>query len=472
MVAVCLLMAQFSLGLILLEDPDSVPAIPETTLAEFPLEVRTEIQQALEQLQQAPNTSDLAAELAILLHANGHLSVAEPFYLKALRSAPDDFRWLYYWAVLLDSSNRPDAALDVYRKARGIDRGYVPLTLRLADLLAASGNLAEATPLYSEVLDLFPELAVAHFGLGRAFQQQGRNEDALRHLERACTLHPTYGAAHYALAQELRRAGRPQEAQHHLEMYQRYRLNRAVIGDSLLTALERRRTGSRRALDLLRDGVAAGERGDHLEAIRLNREALQLAPDLLQASVNLMILLGTEGRHDEQQEVYEEAAVRNPAADDLHYNFGVALYQRDQFVAAAEAFRRTLQINPLHPHAHNNLGTILQLEGKYNEAEGHFRAALHSRPDFRLARFNLGRLFLARGRLDAAIDEFEQIKSPEDRETARYLYGLAAALVRKGELSRALIVSEQALELARRFEQAELISALERDIARLPRAPK
>jgi tetratricopeptide (TPR) repeat protein len=445
----------------------AVPEIPPAVLETFSPEFRTEIERTLQHLQQNPADSRSAGELAMLFHANGHLAAAEALYSLARQGAPGEFRWAYYLGVVRDAANRAAEAEAAYREAHGLDAAYVPLTLRLAELAASAGRHSEAAALYQEVLQRFPDLAVAHFGLGRAFQQAGQRAEAIAHLRRACELHPTYGAAHYALARELQASGQGDEAQRHLEQYQRFRLNRAVVGDSLLNEVERLKTGSRKALDLLAQGVAAGERGEIEHAIQLHREALELSPDLLQASVNLLILLGKAGRFEELAAVFERAAAQHPSADELHYNYGVALMQNHRPVEAGEAFRRTLQINPLHPQAHNNLGSVLELEGNWQEAEAHYRSALDSRPDFRLARFNLARMLLRRQQIDPAISELERIQSPDDQETPRYLYALAAAWVRKGDLARGRELSLQALEKARRYGQTDLIAALERDLAKL-----
>jgi tetratricopeptide (TPR) repeat protein len=447
----------------------AVPDIPKASLDAFPEETREQIVQLLDRLRQKPDEAQLAGELGMLLHGNGHLSTAEQFYRTAVFHASGEFRWWYLLGVVLDASNQAEPALEAYNKAYQLDSGYVPLLLRLAELAMSSGSFDRAEGHYRAVLDRHPDLAVAHFGLGRVFQQTGKGGEALTHLQRAAELHPSYGAVHYALAQELQRVGRAEESRRHLEMYQRHRLTRAVVGDGVLSEVEALKVGSSLALELLKKGVEAGDRGDHQEAIRLNQAALELEPELLQASVNLVILLGREGRMDELDSVCRSAAERHPAADDLHYNCGVAWFQKERFEAGKAAFARALQINPLHPEAHNNFGMILTLEARFAEAERHYRSALEVRPGYRVARFNLGRVLLAQDRPLEAIAEFEQLKEPVDEETPRYLYALAAAMVRRGDLAAARTTTEEALELARRFGQSDLVQALERDLNRLPK---
>lgn len=54
--------------------------------------------------------------------------------------------------------------------------------------------------------------ALLRFGLGNAYAQQGRFEEAVMHLERAVELDPGYSAAWKALGKALTAAGRSEQA--------------------------------------------------------------------------------------------------------------------------------------------------------------------------------------------------------------------------------------------------------------------
>lgn len=59
----------------------------------------------------------------------------------------------------------------------------------------------------------------------------------------------------------------------------------------------------------------------------------------------------------------------------------------------------------------------------------HFQATVENRPDHRMAHFELGRLLVHKGQFAEAINHFQQTLKPEDENTPRYLYALAAAPV-------------------------------------------
>jgi Flp pilus assembly protein TadD len=142
----------------------------------------------------------------------------------------------------------------------------------------------------------------------------------------------------------------------------------------------------------------------------------------------------------------------------------VLLGLRGEWARAAEAYRNAIAVNPQHAQAHNNLGQILERGGRIDEAAEAYGQALASRPDFRLARFNLGRMLIARGKLAEAIAELEKLTTPRDAEAPRYLFALATAYARAGDKALARKWATDARELAVRFGQQELVSAIDRQV--------
>ena len=65
---------------------------------------------------------------------------------------------------------------------------------------------------FEEVADLMPNDPVVRLGLGSAYLEAGRAEDAVREFEAAIQLKPDYTAAHRGLGRALEKAGRPEEA--------------------------------------------------------------------------------------------------------------------------------------------------------------------------------------------------------------------------------------------------------------------
>jgi len=131
---------------------------------------------------------------------------------------------------------------------------------------------------------------------------------------------------------------------------------------------------------------------------------------------------------------------------------------------AGDAFERALEINPLAAEAHLNLGLALERQGLDSEAMRHYRAALESRPGYRLAAFRLARAMLSKGRPKESIEFFLASISPEDEQTPLYMFGLATAYAESGERKAALSFGRRAKEKALSLGQAELVTAIDRDL--------
>ena len=114
---------------------------------------------------------------------------------------------------------------------------------------------------------------------------------------------------------------------------------------------------------------------------------------------------------------------------------------------------------------------MLEADGRTAEAESHYRAAIANDPTYRLARFNLGRVLVAQQKHAEAIAELEKSLVPEDGETPRYLYALAAAWVRAGDRAKGLQYGREAQRKAEAQGQGELAAAIALDLSTLESGP-
>jgi Flp pilus assembly protein TadD len=152
---------------------------------------------------------------------------------------------------------------------------------------------------------------------------------------------------------------------------------------------------------------------------------------------------------------------------EAHANYAQVLLAQGRTDEAIAVFRRALEANPADAPARNALGLALETTGDVAAAGEEYRRAMTAAPRLRAARFNYGRTLVASGRLREAIAEFEKLRTPEDIETPRYLFALAAARVRLGEVERGRAEAQAALELAKQYGLSELAAEIERDLARL-----
>jgi tetratricopeptide (TPR) repeat protein len=116
------------------------------------------------------------------------------------------------------------------------------------------------------------------------------------------------------------------------------------------------------------------EASDPAAAEAAYRRALELAPDLEAAYLNLGALWAEAGRHAELAALSEQAVVRCPDSALLHYNRGVALDHLERLPEALASYERCLALDPALADAHYNLGRVREQLGDARGALRNFSA--------------------------------------------------------------------------------------------------
>ncbi|MEZ4217306.1 MAG: tetratricopeptide repeat protein [Myxococcota bacterium] len=123
---------------------------------------------------------------------------------------------------------------------------------------------------------------------------------------------------------------------------------------------------ARAALELLGDdaeclfllSLDASDRGDHLEAVSLLREAVRLDPDWVKPRHNLGVELARAGRDEEALAAYAVVVELEPAHPNVHYNRANALSRLGRLEEAAAAYERALELDPRDADAREALDGI------------------------------------------------------------------------------------------------------------------
>ena len=444
---------------------DSQPAaLPVLALASLPAPLRHHLQALYDEAVARPRDALAAGRLAMALHAQEQFHSAHAAYRRARHLDPKAFDWMYLGALVQAKLGDFAGAAGSLRQALTLDPAYLPARVALADALVQAGELDGARAEYAALLGDYPELAIAHYGEGRAAAMLGNAADALERYRKSVELAPQFGAAHFALALAYRDAGLEDRAVAHLEAYLRLGARRPVPPDPLLERVNAFRSTARH---FIAEGARLEKENRIDDSIVLHLKALEADPVAAQAHVNLISLYGRKGEHDAAERHYHAALQLQGDHSGAHYNWGVLQADARRFDDAAEAFRLTLKVNPFHPQAHNNLGTLVAGHGNLAEAATHYQQALANDPDHRTARFNLGRVLIALGRPREAAEHFERLLVPEAKDTPRFTYALATAWLAAGEITKARRYAAQALEMARRFGQTELAGKIEHHLARM-----
>lgn len=349
------------------------------------------------------------------------LSAAESCYRNAYLLAPDDYRWTYHLAVVMQSNGRLGEAADLFRRALEIRPKDVPAQVRLGETLADDNRPQEARQAFQQALELDSECALAHYFLGLLENGEGDAAQAVSHLERALELQPQGSIVHYALAQALRTEGRLEEARHYAESVGREEVR---LADPLIHALAE-----------LQAGAAA-----HI------RRAAKAQVD---------------GYFEAARREYELAISADPENPEAHQGLGAMLVELDEIDAAVDHFSTALDLGTGNgAQVHLNLGALEILRGRLETGLSHYRQALDLDPELTVARFALAKALADADRYDEAIERYRELLQSEPESVGARL-NLGLALARQGRLAAAKKVQREVLSLdVTATEKAEALSHL------------
>jgi tetratricopeptide (TPR) repeat protein len=444
------------------------PPLPQISFADFSPDIRAQIQKAYAEAKAKPRNAAANGQLGMALHAYEQYDFAASCYARAAHFAPQEFRWLYYFGQTQAALGNHRAAVTAFKTALRLQPAALPAQLRLAEAQLAAGQFRASQTSYEALLKQTEIAAQAQYGLGQVKLALGDRNAALAHFQQALAHFPQYGVAHYALGLALRDQGRREEAQKHLAWSQQYKLHWPLLADPLLQAVADLNASASNQLQ--RGVMLAGI--DKLEpAIAAHERALALNPQLVQAHINLISLYARAGQMDKAEQHYQAATAKNPQLADSHFNYGVVLLALGRAAEAEAAFQRSLERNPFSADAHFNYASIIERDGRLAEAATHFQQALDNNPEHRLAHFHLARLLVMQEKLPEAIAHLLRTLTVEDEDTPRFTYALGATYIRAGEREKGLQYLRAGLKKAQALKQAHVSEAIERDLRRLGQEP-
>jgi tetratricopeptide (TPR) repeat protein len=105
-------------------------------------------------------------------------------------------------------------------------------------------------------------------------------------------------------------------------------------------------------------------------------------------------------------ENYQRVVELAPDWIEAHINLGVAYYQMGQLSDARAAFRAAVELDPLNGISRYNLGCTLEELGEFEEAIDHLRRAARAMPAHADVHFNLALAYEKRGERRAARDHW------------------------------------------------------------------
>jgi tetratricopeptide (TPR) repeat protein len=327
-------------------------AVPAPLLEGAEQRVRERLDSLYRRVLERPSDAATWGAYAMALEAHRQLEAAAESYRRAGELAPEDFRWQYLLAALLDYS-APDQAVALYARAVRLRPDYAPARVRYGETLERLGRRDEARDQFARAAALDPGNPLGPFGLGRVALAEGEVEEAVRQLRTASTLDPSTQAIVATLARALFRGGDEEGARraaeearglpkmaHHPDPVRAEVQAQAVDSESYLFRSRRlQEVGQLDAalaelVELLRlePENASGHlalaglydrMGRAAAALAAVDRALDLDPDLAGAPSVRASALFKLGRADEAERAAQSALARSP--DDFHMLLLLAL---------------------------------------------------------------------------------------------------------------------------------------------------
>ncbi|MFQ5630366.1 MAG: tetratricopeptide repeat protein, partial [bacterium] len=267
-------------------------------------------------------------KLAMNLDAHDFKQYAIPCYERAIALDSIDFRWPYYYAILLNQLG-DENAIHWFEQSRSRNPNYTPLSIRLGKALLEAGELERAAHFFEFATKQDSSGAHAYTGLARVSIQQGNFEKGRQQLFKAIEVDSLHRNAYGLLAELERRSGNTAASEAAFRKAQKLPASQS-IPDSLYGLLTN-------------EGVSAlwyRTRGEKLLA---------------------------DGRIHGAAYQFKQALAINPSAPG--YMFVGKIYEKlNDDSLAAQQFQNAVISNAQYVPAYISLGKALYRLGKYDSA--------------------------------------------------------------------------------------------------------
>jgi tetratricopeptide (TPR) repeat protein len=292
----------------------------------------------------------LALVLAIVTaQRNAQYRTAKSIWADVAAKSPGNAWGHGNLALALLEEGRAAESIPYFIKALRIAPNELDLQCDLAVALATSGAVDQALAQLHETLRRAPNCAPAHAALANLLMDRGELNAALEHYQTALAINTYDENAHFNLAQLLARLGKRDEAIAQYRQVLQFAPDDPTVHYNLANLL--------------------AEAGQDAEAILHYAAAARLDPHKARSQINLGNLLLKQRRLDDAVAAYKGALRADPDAFEAHNNLAVVLVSREDLVGATSHFREAVRLKPELPETHRALAEVLERQGLHVEAQ-------------------------------------------------------------------------------------------------------
>jgi tetratricopeptide (TPR) repeat protein len=336
---------------------------------------------------------------------------------------------------------------DLWEHTLQVDRdNYLALNNLGMVVLTEEENPQLAEKLFMRAIQVQPNGAYQHYGLGMALEKQGRLAEALKPLAESLRLDPESADARLGLGAVAHRLGQEDQA------------------IAYLTEALRRKPEDPQAQNIL--GAAYAQKGELDLALRHLKEALRLRPKSVPARANLGMVYLRQGAYADAVNEFQEtrkclqesarnpevARKQRPVAAETAYQLGVAYERAGNREAALACFREAVELAPALFLYHCGLAHALHAHGDVAADAEEYRLASKLQPgwpeQFRKEAWRLATDPDSHVRYSAlAVELAEKAAQAANPPDPAALEVLAAAYAEAGRFDEAIATTRQALAI-------------------------
>lgn len=286
---------------------------------------------------------------------------------------------------------------------------------------------------------------IAHYKLGDALAEEGRNAEAIKHYYEALRTKSKYWPGIYLnLGVALMAVNKIDESIDNFSRAIQIKPDFAEAHNNM--------------------GIAMERHGKLTEAVSHYREALRIKPDYAEPHNNIGVALEKQGNFSEAIRHYFKALQISSKYASAHNNLGNAMAQQGNFETAVYHYQEALRINPRYAGAWYNLGKIYASRGKTEKAILYYEKALQLNPNMADALYNLSWIYVTNEKFrnsEKAVNLAEKLCILQKYNQPLSLDVLAAAYAEAGNFDKAVLTVQKGLELAKKMGAKELSIGLE-----------
>jgi tetratricopeptide (TPR) repeat protein len=227
------------------------------------------------------------------------------------------------------------------------------------------GYFEQAEAFFQQALKEDPESAEAYYGLGSAYLQQQKNQEARECFERALQLHATY-------------PGTVPNAWNNLGILSAREENTDMAVQQFQRALQ---IDPDYSIALQNLGSAYRQKKDWPAAKTALERSLALNPDDPEANYSLAMVYAQQNDAADAFTYFQKALAARPTYPEALNNLGI-LYLRTQRPAEAiRSFEECVRVAPAYDQAYLNLARVYAIEGDRQKAKAILQRLLEQHPD-------------------------------------------------------------------------------------------